>query len=71
MSLGFAILFFGVLMFITPLMMTWLKFGRVTEHTIVQMMMQLNGEQAKLVRFASQSGVAFVFIGAAMLLSGF
>lgn len=71
MSLGFVILFFGVLMFITPLMITWLKFGRVTEHTIVQMMMQLNSEQANLLRFASQSGVAFVFIGSALLLAGF
>ena len=70
-NLGIMILTSGILMFITPLAMAWAKFGRITEEAVVRLMMELNAQQIMMLRFFTQSGVAFVFMGAALLLMGF
>lgn len=71
MSLGLLLLLTGILFFITPMAMTWSKFGEVNEDSILNLMMSLSMDQMQLLRKIQQSGIAFIFIGASLLLMGF
>ena len=71
MSVATLILAAGILFLLTPAMMAWSKFGQVSEESLLRLMMTLNVNQMFMLKAIHHSGIAFIFIGAALLLMGF
>lgn len=71
MSISVLLMIMGILCIITPATQIWLSHRRLDDDAVVKWMMSLNMQQMFWIQLTVRSGVAFLFMGGALLLTGF